>query len=200
MTHSFTYNDFVWSFVFFHRFFKFLRKGIEAFIFAVIKICFRKVGKISHSSVKHIFRQIFIAFCNFPCRFKICGFNYYVNERQMTLQDMAEFHLEFETIHPFQDGNGRIGRFLLLKQCLACNRDPICIHSESAQAYRNALQLSRVEKNIEPLAEVFQSAQKNFNVEFPLLYDIRKNYEQEVRDIIASVKTSRQERTPERGI
>lgn len=78
----------------------------------------------------------------------------------MTLQDMAEFHLEFETIHPFQDGNGRIGRFLLLKQCLACNRDPICIHSESAQAYRNALQLSRVEKNIEPLAEVFQSAQK----------------------------------------
>ncbi|MDU2220362.1 hypothetical protein, partial [Finegoldia magna] len=66
--------------------------------------------------------------------------------------------------------------------------------------YRNALQLSRVEKNIEPLAEVFQSAQKNFNVEFPLLYDIRKNYEQEVRDIIASVKTSRQERTPERGI
>lgn len=121
------------------------------------------------------------------------------NERQMTLQDMAEFHLEFETIHPFQDGNGRIGRFLLLKQCLACNQDPICIHSESAQAYRNALQLSRVEKSIEPLVEVLQSAQKNFNAEFPLIYDIRKNYEQEVRDIMVAEKAVQQERTPERG-
>lgn len=121
------------------------------------------------------------------------------NEHQMTLQDMAEFHLEFETIHPFQDGNGRIGRFLLLKQCLVCNQDPICIHSESAQAYRNALQLSRVEKSIEPLVEVFQSAQTNFNADFPLIYDIRKNYEQEVRDIMAAEKAVQQERTPERG-
>ncbi|MDU2418081.1 Fic family protein [Negativicoccus succinicivorans] len=121
------------------------------------------------------------------------------NERQMILQEMTAFHLELETIHPFQDGNGRIGRFLLLKQCLACNQDPIYIHSESAQAYRNALQLSRVEKNIEPLAELFQSAQKNFNAEFPLLYDIRKNYEQEVRDIMAVEKADQQESTPERG-
>lgn len=64
---------------------------------------------------------------------------------------MAEFHLEFETIHPFQDGNGRIGRFLLLKQCLEYNQDLIYIHSESAQAYRNALQLSRVEKALNRL-------------------------------------------------
>lgn len=104
--------------------------------------------------------------------------------KENILKDMAEFHLEFETIHPFQDGNGRIGRFLLLKQCLEYNQDLIYIHSESAQAYRSALQLSRVEKSIEPLTEVFQSAQKNFNAEFPLIYDIRKNYEQEARDII----------------
>ncbi|MDU2184268.1 MAG: hypothetical protein E7E28_06835, partial [Negativicoccus succinicivorans] len=75
-----------------------------------------------------------------------------------------------------------------------------CIHSESAQAYRNALQLSRVGKSIEPLTEVFQSAQKNFNAEFPLIYDIRKNYEQEMRDIMATKKAVQQERTPERGI
>lgn len=103
--------------------------------------------------------------------------------KENILKDMAEFHLEFETIHPFQDGNGRIGRFLLLKQCLEYNQDLIYIHSESAQAYRSALQLSRVEKSIEPLTEVFQSAQKNFNAEFPLMYDIRKNYEKEMREI-----------------
>ena len=104
--------------------------------------------------------------------------------KEYILKDMAEFHLEFETIHPFQDGNGRIGRFLLLKQCLEYNQDLIYIHSESAQAYRNALQLSRVEKSIEPLVEVFQQAQQEFNAEFPLLYDIRKNYEKEVREIV----------------
>lgn len=103
--------------------------------------------------------------------------------KEHVLKDMAEFHLEFETIHPFQDGNGRIGRFLLLKQCLEYNQDLIYIHSESAQAYRNALQLSRVEKSIEPLVEVFQQAQQEFNAEFPLMYDIRKNYEKEVREI-----------------
>ena len=34
------------------------------------------------------------------------------------LQDIVEFHARFENIHPFQDGNGRIGRFLMFKQCI----------------------------------------------------------------------------------
>lgn len=102
------------------------------------------------------------------------------------LKDMAEFHLEFETIHPFLDGNGRIGRFLLLKQCLEHNQNLIYIHSESAQTYRNALQLSRLEKSIDPLVDVFQSAQKEFCAEFPLINDIRQNYEDEVQSMINS--------------
>lgn len=106
--------------------------------------------------------------------------------KEYILKDMAEFHLEFETIHPFQDGNGRIGRFLLLKQCLEYNQDLIYIHSESAQAYRNALQLSRLEKSIDPLVEVFQSAQKEFCTEFSLINDIRQNYEDEVQNMILS--------------
>ena len=36
----------------------------------------------------------------------------------VTLKDIADFHYKFEKIHPFQDGNGRIGRFIILKQCL----------------------------------------------------------------------------------
>ena len=36
----------------------------------------------------------------------------------VTLNDIADFHYKFEKIHPFQDGNGRIGRFIILKQCL----------------------------------------------------------------------------------
>lgn len=36
-----------------------------------------------------------------------------------TLEDIVGFHVRFERIHPFQDGNGRVGRLVLLKECLA---------------------------------------------------------------------------------
>ena len=57
----------------------------------------------------------------------------------VTLKDIADFHYKFEKIHPFQDGNGRIGRFIILKQCLECNIDLIAIDDKYDDEYRNAL-------------------------------------------------------------
>ncbi|MDR0826350.1 MAG: Fic family protein [Desulfovibrio sp.] len=42
----------------------------------------------------------------------------YTKKSTLTLEDIVEFHYRFETVHPFQDGNGRVGRMILFKECL----------------------------------------------------------------------------------
>lgn len=51
-----------------------------------------------------------------------------------TLEQIIEFHVKFERIHPFQDGNGRVGRLIMLKECLASNVVPFVI-ADSMKAY-----------------------------------------------------------------
>ena len=57
--------------------------------------------------------------------------------KNKSLINIAEFHLRFETIHPFQDGNGRIGRFIILKQCIEADINPIFINSDNVLEYRS---------------------------------------------------------------
>ena len=64
---------------------------------------------------------------------------WYNSLQNVTIEDIARFHFEFECIHPFQDGNGRIGRFIYLKQLLD-NRLPLkYMNGESAKEYKKAL-------------------------------------------------------------
>ncbi|WP_334300142.1 Fic family protein, partial [Clostridioides difficile] len=46
---------------------------------------------------------------------------WYYSQSEVSIKVIAEFHYRFELIHPFQDGNGRIGRFVMLKQMLENN-------------------------------------------------------------------------------
>lgn len=53
--------------------------------------------------------------------------NWYNNLKSITLEDIIEFHFRFEKIHPFGDGNGRVGRIIMFKECLKNNIMPFII-------------------------------------------------------------------------
>ena len=56
-----------------------------------------------------------------------------------TLDDLLDFHVRFERIHPFQDGNGRVGRLILLKECLRCGIVPFIIDDRHKMFYYRGL-------------------------------------------------------------
>ena len=56
------------------------------------------------------------------------------NKKEKTFDDILDFHVKFERIHPFQDGNGRVGRLIMFKECLKYNIVPFII-DESLKMY-----------------------------------------------------------------
>ena len=62
------------------------------------------------------------------------------------LEDIVEFHYEFESIHPFQDGNGRVGRMIMFKECLKNNVIPFIVLDEYKAFYYRGLKEYEMEK------------------------------------------------------
>lgn len=82
--------------------------------------------------------------------------DWYYKREVIGFPEIAEFHYRFETIHPFQDGNGRIGRFIILKQILENNLPLIIISWDTEDKYRKALSECSMD-NYDPLIEYFLS-------------------------------------------
>lgn len=64
----------------------------------------------------------------------------YSSKKEMVLEDILDFHYRFEVIHPFQDGNGRVGRLIMFKECLAHGIVPFIITDELKMFYYRGLE------------------------------------------------------------
>ena len=86
----------------------------------------------------------------------------YNSIKEKTFDDILDFHGSFESIHPFQDGNGRVGRLIMFKECLANGFVPFIITDELKMFYYRGLQQWHSIK--EYLRDTCLSAQDNYKV------------------------------------
>ena len=87
---------------------------------------------------------------------------WYNNIKNKTLNDIIEFHYRFEYIHPFQDGNGRVGRLLMFKECLKYNIVPFIIDEKLKMFYYRGLKEWKQGKGY--LIDTCLAAQDQFKV------------------------------------
>ena len=87
---------------------------------------------------------------------------WYNSIKNKTLNDIIEFHYRFEYIHPFQDGNGRVGRLLMFKECLKYNIVPFIIDEKLKMFYYRGLKEWKKEKGY--LIDTCLTAQDQFKV------------------------------------
>lgn len=82
--------------------------------------------------------------------------------KQKTLKEIIQFHYEFEKIHPFQDGNGRVGRLIMFKECLRNGITPFIIEDDIKEFYYRGLREWKNEQ--EYLMDTCLTAQDRFKV------------------------------------
>lgn len=98
-----------------------------------------------------------------------------------TIEDIAKFHYKFEMIHPFQDGNGRIGRFLILKQCLESDIDLIAIDNMYSNEYKEALYKAEKTDDISELVCVFKKCQDRLDKKLNSYHDLIETVKSEIQ-------------------
>lgn len=86
----------------------------------------------------------------------------YNEKAEKTFEDILDFHVRFERIHPFQDGNGRVGRLIMFKECLKYNIVPFIIEDNLKLFYYRGLKEWDKEKGY--LTDTCLTAQDKYKV------------------------------------
>lgn len=86
------------------------------------------------------------------------------NNREKTLESLAVFHVAYQCIHPFQDGNGRTGRMILFRECLVNDITPFIIRNKNKSEYLTCLSRAQKTGDYSSLISYFKSEQKWFYI------------------------------------
>ena len=79
-----------------------------------------------------------------------------------TLEDIIEFHVRFESIHPFQDGNGRVGRMIIFRECLYNNIMPLYIEDRNKEFYIRGIKEYQLNNEKGYLIDTCLNSQDNY--------------------------------------
>lgn len=125
----------------------------EAQVVGVYKVAENSIGQLVNTvSPEHVYDEMFHLL------------EAYQKIESPDLEELACFHIKFERIHPFSDGNGRIGRLILFKECLRNNVPPFIITADLKDFYMQGLRNWNADKTF--LVETFREAQERFLVQY----------------------------------
>ena len=82
------------------------------------------------------------------------------NSQEVTIAVLSKFHAQYESIHPFQDGNGRAGRLILFRECLRHGIIPVVIEDDNRNEYLDALKEYRENQNLDKMVRLIGKEQK----------------------------------------
>lgn len=129
------------------------------------KVFENEVGQIATAAVDQVEEEMYSL---------LLGYNF---KKEKDLAYLASFHARFEQIHPFADGNGRVGRLLLYKECLKEGITPFIVDDTRKAIYYSALEQFQVYDNHQPLIDYFASEQN-----FYANYLKNKGFEGKIND------------------
>lgn len=97
---------------------------------------------------------------NIPARIESLVSRY--NSGDKDLAAIAEFHAEYEKIHPFQDGNGRTGRAIIVKQCLDSSLIPAIVYDDDKELYYHTLHKAQADNECAGLVRLLEKGQNRY--------------------------------------